>query len=134
MLAKKRNIIGSILSVFFSIFFLIVGFSNCYFSFYNLFLKRREEFLLYKAIGMDQSLLENILKREKRKILFSFIYSLPFIIIAVTFVVSKVSRIFNSIDILLNLNTLFILVIVGYILIIYISISKIYDKYRKEII
>ena len=134
MLAKKRNIIGSILSVFFSIFFLIVGFSNCYFSFYNLFLKRREEFLLYKAIGMDQSLLENIIKREKRKILCSFIYSLPFIIIAVTFVVSKVSRIFNSIDILLNLNTLFILVIVGYILIIYISISKIYDKYRKEII
>lgn len=133
MLVKKRNIIGSVLAIFLSIFFVVVGFSNCYFSFYNLFLKRRDEFSLYKAIGMDENLLDKIFQRERRNILFSFISGMPFIILAVAYVVSKLSKIFKPIDILLNLNYLFILVILGYILIIYISISKMYNKYKKEI-
>ncbi len=130
MLVKKRSVIGNILAVFFSIFFVVVGFSNCYFSFYNLFLKRRDEFLLYKAIGMDEKLLEKILQREKKKILFSFISLMPFIIVAVAYIVSTSSKVFGVIDILLNLNYLFIL---GYILMIYISISKMYDSYKKHI-
>lgn len=134
VLVKKRNVIGSVLAIFFSIFFIIVGFSNCYFSFYNLFLKRQDEFLLYKAIGIDKSLLKSILNREKKKILLSFISTVPFIILIVSYVVSKVTKIFTPIDILLNLNILFVIVILGYILIIHISISKIYDKYMKETI
>lgn len=130
MLVKKRSVIGNILAVFFSIFFVVVGFSNCYFSFYNLFLTRRDEFLLYKAIGMDEKLLEKILQREKKKILFSFISLMPFIIVAVAYIVSTSSKVFGVIDILLNLNYLFIL---GYILMIYISISKMYDSYKKHI-
>ena len=134
ILAKKRNIIGSVLSIFISMFFVVVGFSNCYFSFYNLFLKRKDELLLYKAIGMDEKLLGSILQRERKKILFSFIFSMPFIVLSVTYIMSKLFTIFRPIDFLLNLNYLFILVIVGYILIIYISISKMYNKYKKEII
>lgn len=134
MLVKKRNIIGSILAIFLSLFFIVVGFSNCYFSFYNLFLKRRDELLLYKAIGMDEKLLEKIFQRERKNILFSFTFSMPFIILAVIYVASKLFKIFRPIDFLLNLNYLFILVILGYILIIYISISKMYNKYTKEII
>lgn len=133
ILVKKRNIIGSVLAIFLSIFFVVVGFSNCYFSFYNLFLKRRDEFSLYKAIGMDENLLDKILQRERRNILFSFISGMPFIILVVTYVVSKLSKIFKPMDILSNINYLFILVILGYILIIYISISKMYNKYKKEI-
>lgn len=133
-LVNKRNIIGSVLSIFLSLFFIVVGFSNSYFSFYNLFLKRRDEFLLYKAIGMDKKLLKSILEQEKKKILFSFIYSMPFIILAVAYIMSKLFKIFRPIDFLLNLNYQFILVILGYVLIIYISVSKMYNKYRKEII
>lgn len=133
-LVKKRNIIGSVLAIFLSMFFVVIGFSNSYFSFYNLFLKRKDEFLLYKSIGMDKKLLESILEQEKRKILFSFIFSMPFIVLAVTYIMSKIFTIFRPIDFLLNLNYLFILVIVGYIFIIYISISKMYNKYKKEII
>ncbi|MBU5292638.1 FtsX-like permease family protein [Anaerosalibacter bizertensis] len=83
-LVKKRNIIGSVLAIFLSLFFVVVGFSNSYFSFYNLFLKRKDEFLLYKSIGMDKTLLESILEQERKKILFSFIFSMPFIVLAVT--------------------------------------------------
>jgi ABC-type lipoprotein release transport system permease subunit len=133
-LVKKRNIIGSILAMFLSLFFIVVGFSNSYFSFYNLFLKRKDQFLLYKSIGMDKKLLESILEQEKRKILFNFIYLMPFIVLAVTYIGSKLFTIFRPIDFLLNLNYLFILVILGYILIIYVSISKMYNKYKKEII
>ena len=131
---SKRNIIGSILSIFFSVFFVVVGFSNCYFSFYNLFLRRRDELSLYNAIGMDENLLKKIFQRERKSILFSFIFSMPIIVLAVVYVVSKLSKIFKLTDILFNLNYLFILVILGYILIIYISISKMYNKYKKEII
>lgn len=134
MLVKKRNVIGSILAIFLSMFFVVVGFSNCYYSFYNLFLKRRDELLLYNAIGMDGNLLEGILEGEKKKIVFSFIYAMPFIILAVVYAMAKLSKIFEPIDILLNLNYLFILVILGYILIIYVSISKMYNKYKNEII
>lgn len=131
---RKRNIIGSILSIFFSVFFVVVGFSNCYFSFYNLFLRRRDELSLYNAIGMDENLLKKIFQRERKSILFSFIFSMPIIVLAVVYVVAKLSKIFKPIDIILNLNYLFVLVILGYILIIYISISKMYNKYKKEII
>ncbi|MBW4828472.1 MAG: hypothetical protein KZY61_10905 [Clostridiaceae bacterium] len=130
MLVKKRSIIGNILAIFFSIFFVIVGFSNCYFSFYNLFLKRRDEFLLYKAIGMNEKLLEKVLQKERNKILFNFISSMPFIVIAISYITSTSSKIFGPIDILLNLNYPFIL---GYIFIIYISISQMYNRYIKEI-
>ena len=131
---RKRNIIGSILSIFFSVFFVVVGFSNCYFSFYNLFLRRRDELSLYNAIGMDENLLKKIFQRERKDILFSFIFSMPIIVLAIVYVVAKLSKIFKPIDIILNLNYLFILVILGYVLIIYISISKMYNKYKKEII
>ena len=47
---------------------------------------------------------------------------------------SKLFTIFRPIDFLLNLNHLFIIVIVGYILIIYLSISKMYNNYKREII
>lgn len=132
--AKKRNIIGSVLAIFLSMFFVIVGFSNSYFSFYNLFLKRKDEFLLYKSIGMDKTLLNTILEQEKKKIIFSFIFAMPFIMLAGIFIISKLFKIFKPIDFLLNLNYLFILVILGYIFIIYISISKMYNKHKKEII
>jgi len=112
-LVKKRNIIGSVLAIFLSLFFVVVGFSNSYFSFYNLFLKRKDEFLLYKSIGMDKTLLESILEQERKKILFSFIFSMPFIVLAVTYIMSKLFTIFRPIDFLLNLNHLFIIVIVG---------------------
>lgn len=131
---KKRNIIGSVLAIFLSMFFVVVGFSNSYFSFYNLFLKRKNEFLLYKSIGMDKKLLNTILEQEKKKIIFSFIFSMPFIMLAGIFIISKLFKIFKPIDFLLNLNYLFILVILGYIFIIYISISKMYNKHKKEII
>lgn len=131
---KKRNIIGSVLAIFLSMFFVVVGFSNSYFSFYNLFLNRKNEFLLYKSIGMDKKLLNTILEQEKKKIIFSFIFSMPFIMLAGIFIISKLFKIFKPIDFLLNLNYLFILVILGYIFIIYISISKMYNKHKKEII
>lgn len=134
ILVKKRNIIGSVLAIFLSMFFIVVGFSNSYFSFYNLFLKRKSEFLLYKSIGMDKKLLNTILEEEKRKIIYSFIFSMPFIMAAGIFIMSKLFKIFKPIDYLLNLNYLFILVILGYIFIIYISISKLYNKHKKEII
>lgn len=131
MLVKKRSIIGNILAIFFSIFFVVVGFSNCYFSFYNLFLKRRDELLLYKAIGMDENLLDKILEREKKKILFSLVFAMPFIVIAISYITSTSSKVFGPIDILLNLNYLFIL---GYIGLIYLAISKMYNKYKEYII
>lgn len=131
---KKRNIIGSVLAIFLSMFFVVVGFSNSYFSFYNLFLKRKNEFLLYKSIGMDKKLLSTILEQEKKKIIFSFISSMPFIMLVGIFIISKLFKIFKPIDYLLNLNYLFILVILGYVFIIYISISKMYNKHKKEII
>ena len=83
---------------------------------------------------MDENLLKKIFQRERKSILFSFIFSMPIIVLAVVYVVSKLSKIFKLTDILFNLNYLFILVILGYILIIYISISKMYNKYKKEII
>lgn len=128
---QKRNIIGNILAVFFSIFFIVVGFSNSYFAFYNLFLKRKDELILYKSIGMDETLLNNILKKEKNKILFNFIASMPIILIILAFILSQSTRAFSVIDLLLNLNYIFL---IGYILIIYISISKMYNVYKKEII
>lgn len=134
LLVKKRNIIGSILAIFLSIFFVVIGFSNCYFSFYNLFFKRKGELSLYKAIGMDEDLLENILQKERRKILFGFIFSIPFIILAVLFIVAKLFRLFTPIDILLNLNYLFVIVLISYIFIIYVAISKMYNKFKKEIV
>ena len=83
---------------------------------------------------MDENLLKKIFQRERKSILFSFIFSMPIIVLAVVYVVAKLSKIFKPIDILSNLNYLFVLVILGYILIIYISISKMYNKYKKEII
>lgn len=130
-LIQKRTIIGNILAIFFSAFFIVVGFSNCYFAFYNLFLKRKDELILYKSIGMDETLLGNILKREKNKILFSFISSMPIILIILAIIVSKSSKVFTVIDILTNINYIFIL---GYVVIIYASISKMYNNYKKEII
>ncbi len=130
-LIKKRTIIGNILATFFSVFFIVVGFSNCYFAFYNLFLKRKDELILYKSIGMDETLLRNILKREKNKILFSFISSMPIILIILAIIVSKSSKVFTVIDILTNINYIFIF---GYVVLIYISISKMYNNYKKEII
>ncbi len=130
-LIEKRTVIGNILAIFFSIFFVVVGFSNCYFSFYNLFIKRKYEFMLYKAIGMDEGLLGNILKREKNKMLFSFLSSMPILLVMLSFIVSKSSKVFTTLDILKNINYIFIL---GYIALIYIAISKMYNSYKKEII
>ncbi len=130
-LIQKRTIIGNVLAMFFSVFFIVVGFSNCYFAFYNLFLKRKNELILYKSIGMDETLLKNILKREKNKILFSFISSMPILLIILAIIVSKSSKVFTAIDILTNINYIFIL---GYIALIYVSISKMYNNYKREII
>lgn len=130
-LIKKRTIIGNILATFFSIFFIVVGFSNCYFAFYNLFLKRKDELILYKSIGIDGRLLENILKREKNKILLGFISSMPILLIILAIIVSQSSKVFTAMDILTNINYIFIL---GYVALIYISISKMYNNYKKEII
>ncbi|WP_313233834.1 FtsX-like permease family protein [Tissierella praeacuta] len=130
-LIQKRTIIGNILAMFFSVFFIVVGFSNCYFAFYNLFLERKNELILYKSIGMDETLLRNILRREKNKILFSFISSMPILLIILAIIVSKSSKVFTAIDILTNINYIFIL---GYVALIYVSISKMYNNYKREII
>lgn len=130
-LIKKRTIRGNILAIFFSIFFIVVGFSNCYFAFYNLFLKRKNELILYKSIGLDEKLLEKILKKEKNKILLNFISSMPILLIILAIIVSQLSKVFTAIDILTNINYIFIL---GYLDLIYISISKMYNNYKKEII
>lgn len=128
---KKMNSLANLLAIFLSSFFLVVGFSNAYFSLYNLFLERRQSLLLYKAIGMDRKLLGNILKREKNKLLLNFIITMPFIVLLVSFLISKAARIFTLIDILKNLNYIFLIL---YIILIYISISKMYKKYIKEIL
>lgn len=130
-LSRKRNLIGNILAVFLSVFFVIIGFSNSYFAFYNLFLKRRDELLLYKALGMDKDLLDKILRREKNKILFSFIASMPLLLILMAFLVASSSKVFTSLDILGHLNYFFIL---GYIFVIYLSLSTIYNRSRRDII
>ncbi len=130
-LLKKRTLIANILTGFFSIFFIVVGFSNCYFSLYNLFSNRKNNLILYKAIGMDQKLLDKVLKIEKNKILFSFIASMPVLLIFLAFIVANSSKVFTTIDILKKVNYLFIIL---YILLIYVSISKMYTNAKNEII
>ncbi|MBU3227575.1 hypothetical protein [Clostridium algidicarnis] len=78
---------------------------------------------------MDETLLRNILKREKNKILFNFISSMPIILIILAIIVSKSSKVFTVIDILTNINYIFIF---GYVVLIYISISKMYNNYKKR--
>ena len=80
---------------------------------------------------MDETLLRNILRREKNKILFSFISSMPILLIILAIIVSKSSKVFTAIDILTNINYIFIL---GYVALIYVSISKMYNNYKREII
>lgn len=127
---RKTQALGSIMALFFSIFFVVVGFSNCYFSLYNLFLDRRDSLLLYRALGMDYPLLEKILKREKKKILASFLASMPVLLLLLAFFISKTSKIFSIFDILKKINYGFIL---GYMAIIYFSISKMYKGYESKL-
>lgn len=130
-LIQKRAVLGNILAIFFSIFFIIIGFSNSYFAFYNLFLSRKDDLVLYKKIGIDNNLLSNILKREKNKIIFNFIFSMPILLIILSFIISSSSKVFSIFDILSNINYIFIL---AYILIIYVSITIMYNNYKKDIL
>ncbi len=128
---RKKNILGSVMAIFFSIFFILVAFSNSYFSFYNLFLEREEDFLLYRSLGMDSQLLSGILGRERRKILLSFTLSLPILLLLIAFLTASLTDVFTGLDILSEMNYYIIL---GYILIILLAISKMYNKYRKNYI
>lgn len=80
---------------------------------------------------MDQKLLDKVLKIEKNKILFSFIASMPVLLIFLAFIVANSSKVFTTIDILKKVNYLFIIL---YILLIYVSISKMYTNAKNEII
>ncbi len=130
-LREKRNIIGSILVIFFSLFFIVIGFSNAYFASYNLFLNRREELLLYRTIGMDRKLLKEVLSRERNRIIINFIYPMPIIFIALSFILASSSKAFSTLDILREVNYIYIVI---YILVTCLAMVVIYDRSSKEII
>lgn len=127
---KKTKTLGNLLALFLSTFFIVIGLSNCYFSLYNLFLERKTYLLLYKSIGMDQNLLENILQREKNKLFLSLMATMPLILLGLSAFIAKSSKIFTIFDILVNINYIFLL---GYIILVYLTISKIYKSQVKDI-
>lgn len=127
---RKAKALGNVMAFFFSIFFVIVGFSNSYFALYNLFLDRKDSLLLYRSLGMDSHLLQGILRREKNKILVGFLASMPILLMILVLFIARTSRIFSFLDILKNINYLFI---IAYMAIIYIAISRMYRAYERKL-